>query len=421
MTALKTDKGKLLILHHTFPNHTKRLLSILIQNNRMLQIHTETGSAIGNIYIGKVKNVAPQIDACFVEIMPDEICFLPLSDALNEQSAALMNRKPDGRIIAGDELLVQVVRDAIKSKQPAVTTRISFSGKYTVLSAGQKHLGVSGKIPDSRKKEIVSYLLKEGLINEDKHCIVEEYHGFSHGFIIRTNAGELTDDSLLKQEWLRLEEQWQNLLQTAPTRTCYSCLYQEIPSYVKSLRDLYDGCYDEIITDNPDIYETLHSYMSQYSLGDSKMLRLYEDPALTLENLYGIPSKLEEALGTRVRLKSGGYLVIEPTEALNVIDVNSGKYESKKQKNMPLIINTEAAIEIARQIKLRNLSGIIIVDFINMKEKDNETLMTFFRKLLKEDSVPTEVIDMTPLGLVEITRKKINSTLKEQLGYTRKV
>ena len=191
-----------------------------------------------------------------------------------------------------------------------------------------------------------------------------------------------------------------------------------MPTYIKNLRDIYDESYDEIITDCQDIYLNLKQYFENNSLTEYGSLRLYNDDRITLSNLYGIPSKIEMALGSRVWLKSGGYLVIEPTEALTVIDVNSGKYESKKgtPDNSAYKINMEAAEEIAYQLKLRNLSGIIIVDFINMKKNDNEQLLSYLKKLCRKDSVPTDVVDMTPLGLVEITRKKINKTLKEQLS-----
>ena len=191
-----------------------------------------------------------------------------------------------------------------------------------------------------------------------------------------------------------------------------------MPTYIKNLRDIYDDSYTEIITDQADIYQNLCEYFEQNTSQEHANLRLYDDEQISLSSLYGIPSKLEIALGSRVWLKSGGYLVIEPTEALTVIDVNSGKYESKKgtPADSAYKINMEAAQEIAYQLKLRNLSGIIIVDFINMKKNDNEQLMRYLKQLCSKDSVPTDVIDMTSLGLVEITRKKINKTLKEQLS-----
>lgn len=410
--------GKLLILKHTFKNGTEKLLSLLVQDNRLIHVQAESSSNLGNIYVGKVKNISTNIGGCFVEITPDNLCYLSLDEIKENSSALLVNRPWDGTIKAGDELVVQVVREAIKTKLPSVTTRISFSGKYVVLSAGQTHLGISGKIKEERKKEILSYLQLNNLVNDKKICNINESLDIPYGFVVRTNAGSLQDDKLLYNEWKTLEEKWCDLITYARTRTCYSCLYQEMPTYIKNLRDIYDESYDEIITDCEDIYLNLKQYFDENSVTEHALLRLYNDEKISLSNLYSIPSKIEIALGSHVWLKSGGYLVIEPTEALTVIDVNSGKYESKKgtPDNSAYKINMEAAEEIAYQLKLRNLSGIIIVDFINMKKNDNEQLLRHLKQLCRKDSVPTDVVDMTPLGLVEITRKKINKTLKEQLS-----
>lgn len=414
---MMSDTGKLLILKYTFKNGTQKLLSLLVQNNRLLHVQAESGSDIGSIYIGKVKNIASNIGACFVELAPGKTCFLPLTEAEDKHSTLLLNRDWDGGIRPGDELLVQVTREAIKTKLPSVTTKVSFSGKYVVLSAGQRHLGISGKIKEGRKRELLELLQSNGLVDEKKICNTNEIMGISYGFVVRTNAATLSDDQYLVQEWRALEEKWKTLLSHAKSRTCYSCLYQEMPTYIKNLRDIYDTSYDEILTDQLDIYEKLQEYFQQNSLPEHACLRFYNDEQISLSSLYGIPSKLEIALGNRVWLKSGGYLVIEPTEALTVIDVNSGKYESRREtsESSAYKINLEAAREIACQLRLRNLSGIILVDFINMKKNDNSALMRYLKELCSQDSVPTEVVDMTPLGLVEITRKKINKTLKEQL------
>ena len=417
MSAEKSA-GKLLILKHTFKNGTEKLLSLLVQDNRLIHVQAESQSDLGNIYVGKVKNISTNIGGCFVEVTPENLCYLPLDEIKENSFAILVNRPWDGTIKAGDELVVQVVREAIKTKLPSVTTKISFSGKYVVLSAGQTYLGLSGKIKEERKKEILSFLQANNLVNENKICNIDEALNMPYGFVVRTNAGTLQDDELLINEWKSLEEKWHNLISYAKTRTCYSCLYQEMPTYIMNLRDIYDESYDEIITDCDDIYLNLKRYFEENSITEHGSLRLYNDERITLSNLYGIPSKIEMALGSRVWLKSGGYLVIEATEALTVIDVNSGKYESKKGSpaNSAYKINMEAAEEISYQLKLRNLSGIIIVDFINMKKNDNEQLLRYLKQLCRNDSVHTDVVDITPLGLVEITRKKINKTLKEQLS-----
>lgn len=411
------NKGKLLIVKHTFRDHTEKLLSLQIRDNRLLHVQAEADSILGNIYVGKVQNVSKAVGACFVEIMPGQLCFLPCAEAEDKSCTLLLNRSWDGRILAGDEVLVQVVREAMRSKLPSVTTKISFSGKYVVLSAGQKHLGISGKIKEERKKELLTFLHEAGKIDEKKICVGDEIQGITHGFVVRTNAGTLTNDTYLLEEWQMLEEKWKGLLSHAKSRTCYSCMYEEMPTYLKNLRDIYDNGYDEILTDQPDIYARLETYFSENPAKNHAKLRLYQDEQISLSSLYGVPTKLETALGSRVWLKSGGYLVIETTEAMTVIDVNSGKYESKKDApgGAAYKINLEAAQEIAFQLRLRNLSGIIVVDFINMKKNDSISLFKQLKYFCSQDAVPTDVVDITALGLVEITRKKINKTLKEQL------
>ena len=207
---------------------------------------------------------------------------------------------------------------------------------------------------------------------------------------------------------------WQN----AGMRTCYSCLYRPESGYLTEIRDTPQEQYEEILTDDPALYEEIRAFLERSCPQAFSALRLYQDSAVSLRNLYGLPAKIREACGKRVWLKSGGYLVIEPTEALTVIDVNSGKYTGKKgTRDTFRLINREAALEIARQLRLRNLSGIILVDFISMEKKEDEKeLLQLLSAELKKDPVKTAVVDMTPLGLVEITRKKVRRSIYEQLS-----
>ncbi|MCI9319764.1 MAG: hypothetical protein HFH05_06765 [Lachnospiraceae bacterium] len=267
----------------------------------------------------------------------------------------------------------------------------------------------------------------------------------------------------LSEHFFQLTEQYARLLHTARYRSCFTCL-KEAPSAVESvLRGLVsEHEYQEIVTDSQELYEMLSEYNSdakgivleniQENIPESvpestsenvrknvtesisenvrknvmeeecahnkcKSLRLYQDKMLSLSKLYSIESRMETALGNRVWLKSGGYLIIEPTEALTVIDVNSGKYETNKSnEDTVLAVNLEAAEEVALQLRLRNLSGIIIVDFINMaQETSKNQIMTLLKQLTAKDVVKTTVVDMTALGLVEITRKKTSKPLREQL------
>lgn len=403
-------KGKLLLLRFN-----GQLLNLHITENRLISVqvyddaHT---SLVGNIYVGKIQTISSNIQAAFVEIEKGNICFLPLTDVKNP---LLINRIYNGRFCAGDELLVQVKKDAIKTKQPVLTTNIAISGNFMVASYGSGKLGLSSKLSASKKQEIIDYLENESMIDDQKQCCFID----NAGIIIRTNASELEDLSILKSEWMYLKECLGDILNTYMHRTCFSCLYKSEQPYLSDLKNYYTKDYDEIVTDCEDIYHQITDFYERQNLlsGISKpIVRFYQDE-YSLEKLYSVKTLLDDAVQSRVWLKSGGYLVIEPTEALTVIDVNTGKYEAKKDKEETFYsINLEAAKEIAHQLRLRNISGIIIVDFINMSEAEHQR--NIFKKLeeyLKLDTVTTNVIDMTPLGLVEITRKRVNRPLKELL------
>ncbi len=410
-----TAKGKLL-----FTRLRNRMCALLIHEERLkaIQVLDDNPSKIGALYIAKVKNVVKNIDACFVEIANGEICFLPLKDAIY---AFLVNRKFDGRLLEGDEVLVQVTRDAQKNKQASVTAHISLSNDYFAISLGHTRIGYSSKLSKVQKQHIAE-LLEQHMIQKDGHMLPLKEDNFqetkipdySAGLIVRTLAANLKDEELIAAYRL-LIEQWNTLLQTALHRTCFSCLLEPPASFITVLDHfVYSYEYEEILTDDASLFAKLEEYCKT-ALSD-KTVRLYEDVSFPLNKLYSLDTKLDTALNTRIWLKSGGYLIIEPTEALTVIDVNSGKYESKKNNQETIFkINQEAAQEIALQLRLRNLSGIIVVDFINMDAKEHQlALIEQLKKAVLTDKQKTVVVDMTPLGLIEITRKKSYKTLKEQ-------
>ena len=235
--------------------------------------------------------------------------------------------------------------------------------------------------------------------------------------VVRTNAAQAEADTL-KEEFERLSQICRRVLTVGRHQSCFSRVYQEPPAYAAGIRNYNQEQLLEIVTDDSRIYDTLAAYLSEYQPEDREKLRLYEGAPPNLDQLYGISNALEQALRERVWLKSGAYLVIQPTEALTVIDVNTGKYTGRKKlRETFLQINLEAAREIARQLRLRNLSGIILADFIDMERpEDREQLMNVLGQALKQDPVKTNLIDMTPLGLVEITRKKVRKPLKEQVA-----
>ena len=430
-----TKQGKVL-----FTAYRNKECALLIQNDRLTAacFLSGMGSKVGAVYIGRVKNMVKNIDACFVEITGGEICFLPLKKA---DFPYLLNRNYDGRLVEGDMLLVQVERDAHKTKQASVTAHISLSNDYFVISMGTPKVSYSSKLEKAiqeKLKDSVSALFREKAMLEKDHLVqnwsflladdirerlAEDDISISQlplpvtGCIVRTKAADMSSVDELLVYFYKIMEQYARLLHTARYRSCFTCL-KEAPSAVESALSSIaaEQEYQEIVTDRENLYRELLEYGRNRE--NAKPLRLYQDELLTLAKLYSIESKMEMALGSRVWLKSGGYLVIEPTEALTVIDVNSGKYEAGKGSDeAALQVNLEAAEEIALQLRLKNLSGIIIVDFINMtQETSRKQVLSLLKQLTARDIIKTAVVDMTPLGLVEITRKKIKGSLKEQFN-----
>ena len=357
-------------------------------------------SILGNIYVGKVKNIAANISAAFIEIANGQLCYY----ALNDNDAPIFTTpKKMNTLVAGDELLVQVSREAVKTKAPTVTANLNFAGKYLVLTSGKHHLGLSSKLSPEDKQRL--------------RTIAEPFLGKDFGIIVRTNAAEASEDEL-RAELGELTEAYRHTVETGRNRACFSLVYKEPSAYAARLRGLRADSFNKIVTDRADIYRELKAYLTDRQPADLPKLYFYEETAPSLDIVYGLSKAFEEAGKELVWLKSGGYLVIQPTEALTVVDINTGKYTGKKKKDDTFLkINLEAARELARQLRIRNLSGIIVADFIDMdREEDKQTLMAVLASELKKDPVRTSLVDMTPLGLVEITRKKVQKTLAEQVN-----
>ncbi len=400
-TLQNLNNGKLIFTHYQ-----SQKCALLLQQDRLIaaEFFTANPSKIDSIYIAKVKNVAKNIHAYFVEIANSEICFLPFKEASHP---ILLNRKYDGRILEGDELLVQVTRDAQKTKQAGVSTHIRLSNEAFVLGSGDPGIAFSSKLSEQQKCDIQKNIENIG--------IQSSLFSLNYHLTIRTKTAAYEKEAL-KNSFYNLLETLETLLKTASYRTCFSCI-KKAPSPLEAVFEhlVYSHEYNEIITDDKNMYTELLAFIKE-SLPD-KTLRYYEDTGFSLSKLYSLESKMDTALNTRIWLKSGAYLIIQPTEALTVIDVNSGKYEAKKDNEEYIYkINLEAAEEIALQMRLRNLSGIILVDFINMKSATlKKSLIDNMKTFVKKDIQKTSVIDITPLGLMEITRKKGNKTLAEQL------
>ncbi len=393
-----------------------QIFSFLLNGSKAVEIHCDVcreDSILDEIYIGKVQNIVKNISAAFVEIAPGTVCYLPLEDL---KHPVYTKKGTSQNIQQGDELLVQVKREGIKTKAPAVTTNLTLHGKYALLTTGNTQISVSSKLPKEEKERLVR-VVKDNL-SADNGSLEEMSAGErDYGWLLRTNAGGASPE-VIKKDLLRLQTKYGELMKTAQYRTCFSCLLARPSAYLKRLSDLYTEEVDEILTDDRELFEQMTEYFQENQPEDTAKLRFYEDRLLPMEKLYSLDHHLKEALGERVWLKSGGYLVIQPTEALTVIDVNTGKFTAGKKKEAAFLkLNQEAALEAARQIRLRNLSGIVIIDFINMEEKESEVqLLKTLDDALRRDPIRTTLVDMTKLSLVEITRMKKERPLHESVG-----
>ncbi len=370
----------------------KRITSVM-EDDEIIEFHIseeEHGDSyrLGNIYVGRVKRIVSNIRAAFIEIGKGMECYYN------------MEEKGSGAIRVGDEFPVQIHKEAVKSKQPSVTRNINLTGKYCVLTKGDCRIGVSSKIDKEKSLE-----LKQ---------ILEPFKTKDYGFIVRTNAKECSKEELLG-EAERLREEYERLMESAKHRVCFSCLKEAPASYLTDLKNIYQDGLEEIVVEDDTLYEQIRKFLEEEQPEDVSKLRHYEDRLLPLHKLYGIEQKLSSALKEKVWMKSGAYLVIQPTEALTVIDVNTGKCIGKKKDDKVYFqINLEAAKEAAKQIRLRNLSGIILIDFVNLDNKEKMTeLLERFRGYLRQDPIQTTLVDMTKLQLVEVTRKKVRKPLHE--------
>ena len=361
----------------------------LLEEGKLVEIIVDDASdesLVGNIYAGLVKSILPSQFA-FVDIGLAKNAFVYLSD--NREVGLYKNGKLT--IKPGKTLLVQVLKDPAGTKGAYVTSRLSFTGRYLVVADGQganMPVGISKKIEDSDERDRLKSIFRN-LGNE---------------VIVRTNAADVEQDILLSEYNesvgnFKKIEQWQNVRPPA-------LLHKEADGLRKAVQDLHSADVEEIVVNTTSAYEQVVSFLSNVS-GANTAMKLY-DGEIPIFDMYAIERQIEKAMNKRVWLKSGGFIVIERTEACMVIDVNSGKFSGKKNHEETMLqVNIEAAGAIAEQLRLRNLSGIIIIDFIDMKDPKNIKLLTdYLIEQTKKDRISVSVIGMTELGLMQLTRKK---------------
>jgi ribonuclease G len=374
----------------------------LIEDGEIMEAaveRTAAGHLVGNIYKGKVKNVLPGMQAAFIDIGRDKNAFLYVGDASPVNGHGEVKIPPP---TVGQDLLIQILKDEIGSKGPRATTHISLPGRYVVLMPTSPYIGISRRIENhderDRLKQLAEELKPEGM-----------------GVIIRTVA-ENQSEAVLAKDLVYLVNLWNSLMARAKISKPPTLLYRDADLVIRLVRDSLAVDIDEFIVDQEQAYDRvveLVKFTSPELLGKIKLYDQEQD----IFAFYGMESELEKLGKRNIRLKSGGYIVIDKTEALTVIDVNTGKYIGKTSlADTVHTTNLEAAVEIARQLRLRDIGGIIIIDFIDMDSiSDQQSVIAALEGFLKKDRTKTNVLGLTGLGLVEMTRKKARQNLEMTL------
>ena len=393
-----------------------RLFFLIYENGELAECHpmqNDQSLQIGNIYIGRVEKVVKNIQSAFIRLDTDHVGYLPL----NDKPALILNRKlPKGlpSIAENDLILVQVEQEPQKMKQARVTGNICLNGNYVALDLQESIFGVSKKIKDTERIKELRQLISEEKSSADRteqpSFLADGRHFVegSYGCILRT-ACENADNKAIVTEYKHFTEELNQLIHKATFERKTGCIKKGKPEYLALLENYGIQRFDEIKTDLPEIFETLQN--------SSITATFYEDKEYSLCKLLSLETEIKKLLSKKVWLKSGGFLIIEPTEAMVVIDVNSGKSIGKKNKDTHILkLNLEAAEEITRQLRLRNLSGIIMIDFINMNsEADKQEIVKCLEKGLRRDKIPGYFVEITKLDVFELTRKKVRKPLHEIL------
>ncbi len=387
----------------------------LIENGLLQEVYIERNNNVGHvgsIHMGRVVRVMPGMEAAFVDIGLERAAFIHSSDIApigpdgfevrDDQVQPVQTRLREGQL-----LVAQVVKDPIGSKGARLTTHLTLPSRNLVYLPRNRHVGISQRLESEVERERLETLLKD--------CLAREGLEECGGYIIRTAAegigpGELSADiHFLHRLWAKVEEERSNC-------TDMACLYRDLPLYLRAVRDLITSKVEKIRVDTREAYEEITAFIRDFIPESNGIVELYagERPIF---DLYGIEDEIGKALGRQVKLKSGGDLIIDQTEAMTTIDVNTGAYlGSRNHAETVLKTNLEAATAIARQLRVRNLGGIIIIDFIDMQDTEHQRqVVRTLEKALEKDPARTFISGLSGLGLVEMTRKRNRESLGQLL------
>lgn len=383
--------------------HESRLA--IVEDGQLVEFymaHEDEDQAAGNIYKGRVENVLPGMRAAFVNLGLEKNAFLYVDDAHAEDRDKKKSRPIQDVLKVGQEVVVQIAKEPIGNKGARITTDISLPGRFLVLTPYSETVGVSRRIESERERE----RLRE---------MAEKMRPKGMGLIVRTVA-EGASQRALTRDLAYLRRVWSRVRHKSRTSRAPQMLHREAGLIAKTLRDHLDDSVDRVVIDDVQAFLRARELAQSFSPALKGRIELYQEPVPLFE-VRGIEAELDRALKRRVWLKCGGYLVIDETEALTVIDVNTGKNVGTTDlSDTVLATNKEAAVEIARQLRLRDISGIIVVDFIDMEnEADQHEVIKTFQKALRDDRTRVTVLGLTRLGLLEMTRKKVRESLLNQL------
>jgi ribonuclease G len=392
------------ILINVTPQETR---VAVMQHGVVQELHIERGlnrGLLSNVYIGKVKRVLPGMQSAFIEIGLERSAFLHVADIWENSNNGEPALPIEKVLFEGQSLLVQVIKDPIGTKGARLSTQISIAGRLLVYLPQESHIGVSQRIENEVEREQLRAKLQQAL--------PPDHRG---GYIIRTLAETATDLEFFA-DINYLDKLWCNLQEKAKTQSAPSLLYQELNISLRVLRDFVSEETSRVLVDSRETHEKMKVFASNYIAAALPKLEHYvgERP---LFDLYGVEEEMERALSRRVDLKSGGYLIFDQTEALTTVDVNTGGFVGGRSLDDTIFkTNLEAAQVIARQLRLRNLGGIIICDFIDMDTAEHrDAVLEEFKKTLARDRTRVTVNGFSALGLVEMTRKRTRESLAHVL------
>jgi len=384
-------------------NFTPQETRVAVMAHGIVQeLHIERAAGrglVGNIYLGRVSRILPGMQSAFIDVGLERTAFLHIADI--RQARENGEEKPIERVLSeGQSVVVQVIKDPIGSKGARLSTEVSIAGRMLVHLPQDKHIGISQRIGDEHEREVLRERLQK-LSGQDE----------AGGFIVRTIA-EKASDAEFAADIAYLRKIWRDLCEKATISAPPTLLYRELSLAERVLRDLVNPETTRIVIDSRETLAKLQAFAQEYTPAVASLLDHYTGER-TLFDLHGVEDEIQKALSRRVDLKSGGYLIFDQTEALTTIDVNTGGFVGVRNFEDTIFkTNLEAALTIARQLRLRNLGGIIIVDFIDMQSDEHrKAVLAEFQKALERDHTRLTVNGFTALGLVEMTRKRTRESL----------